>query len=405
MNIPVGATRLTVYDDNSGYYGAYSDNSDGSVTLTAPEGYSLYVRGEIQTAEEADSLVIYDGADANAPKLLKKYGEEEFYDIYSSGRSLTFRFKSNAEWNSYGLQLSVFVLKKSGSGAVAIYEADGYKMARIDGAYNGKDTVNIEEDIEVDNVEFNREFSTVNDGYSTLMLPFDVYAGQLNGVDTILAFSAIEDMQVDGKTKKIVVVENLWSSSVYSEDVMLQANTPYLVKMWNSQLSIDGPVTLRKTENTILELGDGWQVHGTTAYKKWQTGDPELGSVYGFAANAKDSVKVGQFVKAGSGAYIKPFRAYLLHNASNPEPRPAPAGHVSVWRDNGIPEEIDVVIVDGKKRAGIAGSDSQPGDGRTVIGTINTRTGEIKFKSTYDLKGRPVSGTPKAKGMYIKGKR
>ena len=405
MNIPVGATRLTVYDDNSGYYGAYSDNSDGSVTLTAPEGYSLYVRGEIQTAEEADSLVIYDGADANAPKLLKKYGEEEFYDIYSSGRSLTFRFKSNAEWNSYGLQLSVFVLKKSGSGAVAIYEANGYKVARIDGAYSGKDTVNIEEDIEVDNVEFNREFSTVNDGYSTLMLPFDVYAGQLNGVDTILAFSAIEDMQVDGKTKKIVVVENLWSSSVYSEDVMLQANTPYLVKMWDSQLSINGSVTLRKTENTVLELGDGWQVHGTTAYKKWQTGDPELGSVYGFAANAKDSVKVGQFVKAGSGAYIKPFRAYLLHNASNPEPRPAPAGHVSVWRNDELPEEIDIVVIDGNRRADIAGGSSQPGDGRTVIGTINTRTGEIKFKSTYDLKGRPVSGTPKAKGMYIKGKR
>ena len=227
----------------------------------------------------------------------------------------------------------------------------------------------------------------------------------MNGVDTILAFSAIEDMQVDGKTKKIVVVENLWSSSDYSEDVMLQANTPYLVKMWDSQLSIYGSVTLRKTENTVLELGDGWQVHGTTAYKKWQTGDPELGSVYGFAANAKDSVKVGQFVKAGSGAYIKPFRAYLLHNASNPEPRPAPAGHVSVWRNDELPEEIDIVVIDGNKRGGIAGSDSQPGDGRTVIGTINTRTGEIKFKSTYDLKGRPVSGTPKAKGMYIKGKR
>ena len=404
INIPVGATRLTVYDDNSGYYGAYSNNSDGSVTLTAPEGYSLYVGGAIQTAEEADSLVIYDGADANAPKLLKKYGEEEFYDIYSSGRSLTFRFKSNAEWNSYGLQLSVFVLEKSGSGAVAIYEADGYKMARIDGAYNGKDTVNIEEDIEVNGVEFNRKFSTAEDGYSTLMLPFDVSTHDAGGIQTVLAFNDVIDSIVDGVKKKFVVMQALWDADTSSQNIVLKANTPYLVKMWNSQLSIDGPVTLRKTENTVLTLGD-WQVHGTTAYKKWQTGDPELGSVYGFAANAKDGVEIGQFVKAGTGAYIRPMRAYLLYNPSNPEPKAAPANHVSVWRDNELPEEIDIVVVGGGKRAGIAGGETQPGDGRTVIGTINTRTGEIKFKRTYDLKGRPVSGTPKAKGMYIKGKK
>lgn len=383
--------------------GNYYNNSDGSLTLTAPEGYSLYVYGDVDVGNDEDLLYIYDGTDTNSKNILET--SNYFYGIYSSGQSLTFRFKSDAESVGNGLSLYVTILQKSGSGAVAIYEADGYKMARIDGAYNGKDTVNIEEDIEVNGVEFNREFSTVEDGYSTFMLPFDVYTNNTWGMQTVLAFNDVIDSIVDGVKKKFVVMQALWDADTSSQNIELKANTPYLVKMWDSQLSINGSVTLRKTENTVLELGDGWQVHGTTAYKKWQTGDPELGSVYGFAANAKDSVKVGQFVKAGSGAYIKPFRAYLLHNASNPEPRPAPAGHVSVWRDNELPEEIDIVVVGDSKRAGIAGGEKQPGDGRTVIGTINTRTGEIKFKSTYDLKGRPVSGTPKAKGMYIKGKR
>ena len=407
VDIPAGVTTLSVYDDNSGYYGAYSNNSDGSVTLTAPEGYSLYVGGEIRTAEEADSLVIYDGADANAPKLLKKYGEEEFYDIYSSGRSLTFRFKSNAEWNSYGLQLSVFVLKKSGSGAVAIYEADGYKMARIDGAYNGKDTVNIEEDIEVNGVEFNREFSTAEDGYSTFMLPFDVYTNNTWGMQTVLAFNDVIDSIVDGVKKKFVVMQALWDADTSTQNIELKANTPYLVKMRSSQLSIYGSVTLRKTENTVLTLGD-WQVHGTTAYKKWQTGDPELGSVYGFAANAKDGVKVGQFVKAGSGAFIRPMRAYLKYSAPNGEPRPAPAGHVSVWRDrsNELPEEIEVVVVEGKGRASIDSGESGSEKKTTVIGRINTRTGEFTpVTRTYDLKGRSLNAKPKAKGVYVGKKR
>ncbi len=389
------------YDEQYNYY----DNSDGVLELIAQEGLLLDVNGEIYTADDGDFLVIYDGIGEGAKSI--QIPTEGDFNATSTGNSLTFRFKSDESGNDEGLGFYVSVLKnKPEPSAIMVYEfADGRKSAVIDGAYSGTDAVNIEEDIEVNGVDFNREFSTVEDGYSTFMLPFDVYTNNTWGMQTVLAFNDVIDSIVDGVKKKFVVMQALWDADTSSQNIELKANTPYLVKMRSSQLSIYGSVTLRKTENTVLELGDGWQVHGTTAYKKWQTGDPELGSVYGFAANAKDSVKVGQFVKAGSGAYIKPFRAYLLHNASNPEPRPAPANHVSVWRDNELPEEIDIVVVGGGKRAGIAGGETQEGDGRTVIGTINTRTGEIKFKSTYDLKGRPVSGTPKAKGMYIKGKR
>ena len=404
--------RLTLPEKMSWVYvfveadeqGNYYDNSDGVLELTASEGLILDVNGNNQAADEGDFLAIYDGIGEGAESI--QIPAEGIFEKASTGNSLTFRFKSDESGNGRGPDLYVSVLKTMPEpSAIMIYEfADGSKSAVIDGAYSGTDAVNIEEDIEVDGVEFNREFSTAEDGYSTLMLPFDVYTNNTWGMQTVLAFNDVIDSIVDGVKKKFVVMQALWDADTSSQNIELKANTPYLVKMRSSQLSIYGSVTLRKTENTVLTLGD-WQVHGTTAYKKWQTGDPELGSVYGFAANAKDSVKVGQFVKAGSGAYIKPFRAYLLHNASNPEPRPAPAGHVSVWRNDELPEEIDIVVIDGNRRAGIAGSDSQPDDGRTVIGTINTRTGEIKFKSTYDLKGRPVSGTPKAKGMYIKGKK
>ena len=381
--------------------GNYYNNSDGSLTLTAPEGYSLYVYGDVDVGNDEDLLYIYDGTDINSKNILET--NESFYNIYSSDQSLTFCFKSDAEFVGKGLNLYVTVLQKSGSGAVAIYEADGHKLARIDGAYNGKDTVNIEEDIEVDGVEFNREFSTAEDGYSTLMLPFDVYTNNTWGMKTVLAFNDVIDSIVDGVKKKFVVMQALWDADTSTQNIELKANTPYLVKMRSSQLSINGSVTLRKTENTVLTLGD-WQVHGTTAYKKWQTGDPELGSVYGFAANAKDGVEIGQFVKAGSGAFIRPMRAYLKYSAPNGEPRPAPAGHVSVWRDGGneLPEEIEVVVVEGKGRASIGSGESGSEKKTTVIGRINTRTGEFTPATrTYDLKGRSLNAKPKAKGVYF----
>ena len=416
LDIPEGMQYIECSpegEENEDEDWVYYNNNNGVLVLTAPEGYAFYVDVNNDLADIGDSLTIYDGADASARKLAEISVDDGVGSLVSSGRSLTFRFKSDASGNSYGPELYLMVVKKSGSAAVAILEdSDGFKVARIDGAYNGKDTVNIEEDIEVDHVEFSREFAvTANDSgmYSTIVFPFDYNASDIGGLDDILEFS---DM-VNNNGKLEVHMRRVWcrdgvdlerDCSGYEGN--LKANTPYMLSTFRSNLvfDYDGPVTIKKTEEAVATVGN-WQFRGTYSYKKWESGDPDLGKVYGFAATASNGVKIGQFVKAGTGAYIRPMRAYLMDISSKGEPKPAPAGHVSVWRDNGIPEEIDVVIVDGKKRASIAEGDSQPGDGRTVIGTINTRTGEIKFKRTYDLKGRPVSGTPKAKGMYIKGKR
>lgn len=411
-NIPEGIRKLTV---RTACGWAYCDNNDGVLVLTAPEGYSLRVSGSTDLVDE-DSLFIYDGMDTDAKVLAKMSNNNNHIDyIYSTGRTLTFRLKSNDNGNGGYPELSVDVLKKSGSSAVAVYEYyNGYKFARIDGLYDGKDTVNIEEDMEVNNVEFIRNFAvTANDSgkYSTIVFPFDFNASSVSGLDDILEFSQMTEE--NGKLQ--VEMNRVWCRADVDPDRdcssyegNLKANTPYMLKMTDETLFFNGSdYTIKKTEPAVATSGN-WQFIGTYAYKKWEKGDTDLGSVYGFAATASNGAEIGQFVKAGSGAFIRPLRAYLKHSSSNAEPRPAPAGHVSVWRDrsNELPEEIEVVVVEGKGRAGIGSGESGSEKKTTVIGRINTRTGEFtSVTRTYDLKGRSLNAKPKAKGVYVGKKR
>lgn len=411
-NIPEGIRKLTV---RTACGWAYCNNNDGVLVLTAPEGYSLRLSGNTALVDE-DSLFIYDGAGTDAKVLAKMSNNNNHIDyIYSTGRSLAFQLKSNENGNDEYPELSVDVLKKSGSSAVAVYEFyNGYKFARIDGLYDGKDTVNIEEDIEVSDVEFIRNFTvTVNDSgkYSTIVFPFDFNATSVSGLDDILEFSQM--IEENGKLK--VEMNRVWCRADVDPDRdcssyegNLKANTPYMLKMTDETLFFNGSsYTIKKTEPAVATSGN-WQFIGTYAYKKWETGDADLGNVYGFAATASNGVEIGQFVKAGSGAFIRPMRAYLKHSSSNAEPRPAPAGHVSVWRDRSgeLPEEIEVVVVEGKGRASIGSGESGSEKKTTVIGRINTRTGEFTpVTRTYDLKGRSLNAKPKAKGVYVGKKR
>lgn len=411
-NIPEGIRKLTV---RTACGWAYCDNNDGVLVLTAPEGYSLRLSGNTALVDE-DSLFIYDGAGTDAKVLAKMSNNNNHIDyIYSTGRSLAFQLKSNENGNDGYPELSVDVLKKSGSSAVAVYEYyNGYKFARIDGLYDGKDTVNIEEDIEVNDVEFIRNFTvTANDSgkYSTIVFPFDFNATSVSGLDDILEFSQMTEE--NGKLQ--VEMNRVWCRADVDPDRdcssyegNLKANTPYMLKMTDETLFFNGSsYTIKKTEPAVATVGD-WQFIGTYAYKKWEEGDTDLGSVYGFAATASNGAEIGQFVKAGSGAFIRPMRAYLKHSSSNAEPRPAPAGHVSVWRDRSgeLPEEIEVVVVEGKDRASIGSGESGSEKKTTVIGRINTRTGEFTpVTRTYDLKGRSLNAKPKAKGVYVGKKR
>ena len=88
--------------------------------------------------------------------------------------------------------------------------------------------------------------------------------------------------------------------------------------------------------------------------------------------------------------WINPMRAYLL--APAPVAKAKSANNVSATASiNNLPEKIDMVIVDGEQT--------------TVIGTLYTRTGEIRWnntKRTFDLKGRHVGKDNTARGAYYK---
>ena len=63
----------------------------------------------------------------------------------------------------------------------------------------------------------------------------------------------------------------------------------------------------------------------------------------------------------------------------------------SVSSETASLDHINVVIV--------SRSDNNE-EHRTVIGTLNTRTGEFKMLRDYDLKGRKVNGVNRARGAY-----
>ena len=152
-----------------------------------------------------------------------------------------------------------------------------------------------------------------------------------------------------------------------------------------------------------------WELVGTYSYKSWQEGDPGIGSTYGFAGSAEgENVVAGQFVKVGAGAYINPMRVYLQKVTKvNPSPRPSYKASVLASIPEELPESIDVVFVDSDDAADAnevaAGSDSAA-EKTTYIGTINTRTGAIELKRTYDAKGRMLNSKPTAKGNYFNKK-
>lgn len=285
--------------------------------------------------------------------------------------------------------------------AVQIFtDAKNNKHAIIDGEYKGEGAVNIPEDIENVSVEFNRTFTV--DKYSTIVLPFGIAAGSVEGA----IFYKIDDIDV-----KIVGNDTIWGP-VHITEVTdnIEANTPYLLQPTATKLTFKELVTLNTSEKHpygFTKAGVQWEFRGTYHYFDFANDSTHLvGKSYGFVAKDQaDGLKVGQFRWTSSKSYILPMRGYLVYrpvengdenggdsqkNAPMPqyESRSFSAPSVS-----SIPETLDVEIVDK--------------DGSTtVIGKINTRTGEIRLNSRsvdrwFDLQGRVLNGKPGVKGRYL----
>ena len=299
--------------------------------------------------------------------------------------------------------------------AVEIVTPGSKTIGIIDGDYSGNEAVNFAKDTVVDTIIFKRTFPVVAGymNYSTIMFPFEIKAEEVENLDLVYMFLGID---VDKSNNKYVAVERVWYSRFLSETYTMEAYKPYLIKLKSNATNI---VIKKKTDlvlkatPTALDAFDVAQSSGYNQYgdyvfrgvvqgKTWDANSPEVlgtnkAAAYGFAGTATSDISVGQFVKVGEGAFIKPLRAYIYK-------KPVPQSIKGVYGlrqtasiDNDIPDVMNVVIVDRKK------------DGEeqtTVIGQFNSRTGEIRLNRptrTYDLKGRHVHDAGRmAKGVYLK---
>ena len=286
----------------------------------------------------------------------------------------------------------------------------------IDGDYSGNEAVNFAKDTVVDTIIFKRTFPVVAGGdyYSTIMLPFETKAEEVENLDKVYMFLGIG---VDESNNKCVVAERVWYSRFVNSTYTMEAYKPYLIKLQSKATSISinntKPLVLKATptEDGDFDVmqSDEYNQYGNYVFrgvvqgKTWAADDAEIlgtnkTAAYGFAGTASTDISVGQFVKIAEGAYIKPFRAYIykspvqsvnVNNGSSLRPI------ASI--DDDLPEVMNIVVVDGKKEGE---------EHTTVIGQFNSRTGEFLLNRTprsYDLKGRSVrDASRKAKGMYLK---
>ena len=300
--------------------------------------------------------------------------------------------------------------------AITITEdADGNLHAIVDGEYKGTDTVNVDKGIEVKDVVFDRTFGLA--GHSTVLLPFSVDSASVKGAKQFLKFTGVIPNKVTGvkevHTKRawcdldaLLDDINLMDLETEEKDEMkakvtkkcqsipnqLVAYTPYIVQMKETQLSFTGPVTIEPTKNPADTVVDDWIFRGTLAIKLWLEDHPELGAAFGYTTSGNETISPGEFVMIGKNSSIAVLRSYLLCSSKVSSPSGASAAPAEK-----LPTHMNVVIDD----------DDEDEENTTVIGQIDTRTGEFRFLPTarrYDIKGRKVVKSRNVRGSYY-GKR
>ncbi len=275
------------------------------------------------------------------------------------------------------------VVHVSQYGAITITANGTSTIAYIDGDFREKVETVIDHNIEVSSVTFNRTFNVRSDDtpvYSTIMLPFSIKAGEVGGA-TFYQLTGFEK-NAEGKWKEAVVTP-------IGNNVDLAANTPYLLEATESTISFNNqsPLTLNTTTGTKSVSFGNWEFRGTYSYIEYADSLQLIGRAYGFAGQNNDGIKIGEFVKVGSGAWTVPMRAYLVYIEDNSSPKSAAGAAFD------LPETMEVVIVNSEGKS-IGG------------GTLNTVTGEIRMDRWYDLQGRKLNGKPTTKGTYYhNGKR
>ena len=378
---PVNAGKayavITGKGDYIGEEEVYFEIARATPVVTAP---SLFYTGEAQelTLSSTFGEVLYSTDGVN-------YSTEPPTATNADTYKVTFRIEMGDNWEGVEPQVMEVTIepRKSTYSALEIAEDQDGTYATLDGVYSGQDTIEIEEDVYVKEVAIDRVFKKTS-GYSTLMLPFDIEVSKLSGADGVYEF-----LNVD--------VDN---AIVYVKDAtFIEAHHPYLLSLGGS-LGVEGGVTIKRTVDVSTKDTQGqWEFRGSYGYKKWEEGDEELGYAYGFAGEDKYGASIGNFVKIGAGATIKPFRAYLVYVPDGKSKPTSPKAQLARYNYTSpvyalsrndvvpdLPQSMEVVRVDGQKT--------------TVIGHFNTRSGEFTMRRDFDVMGRHVNAKPRNYKAY-----
>ena len=124
-DLAAGKGTFKVYDDG-GQNSNYSDNYEGYLIITAPEGYRVQVAGTVTSESTSwDWLIVYNGTNTNSylgDEKDGKYGNSNgatVNNLRSTGRSVMLNFHSDGSNNKAGLDLTTTVFTPIGVASIS----------------------------------------------------------------------------------------------------------------------------------------------------------------------------------------------------------------------------------------------------------------------------------------------
>ena len=367
ITIPMGVQSFKVYDDG-GAGERYSDNSNSTLTLTAPEGYALQLSGQASIQRsfwEADYLSVYDGSTKDDNKLLINKMCNEYFDgtpftiptVTSTGQSMTIYFYSDDFTTYSGLNLTVSVIPH---------------VALADNADNSSLIATAATSGETLDVTLVGRTLTKDGYWNTLCLPFSLTATQIAA--SPLAGATIKTMD-NSNTGTSLSDAGALTLKFNTVDA-IEAGKPYIVKWETTGDNIVNPtfsnVTISSTTPTPVENYDQ-KVTFVGQYSPFSivANDALLGDNQGHKNEIIMMAAQNNLGYSQTTRQLKCFRCHFYV--------PANDGELSARS----------IVVDF-------------GDGETTeIGTINNNRETIANNQWYTLDGRKLTGKPTTKGVYI----
>ena len=124
ITIPAGVASFNVYDDG-GRNGDYSNEVDGSIVLTAPEGFSFLITGTVKVESCCDVMSIYEGTLDNYESLQQYREESADVSFASEMRTITLKFYSDGSSTRSGIDLKVSLVDYSTPHNIVVANVSG----------------------------------------------------------------------------------------------------------------------------------------------------------------------------------------------------------------------------------------------------------------------------------------